>query len=140
MFLSMRQEILSCPLIGWLLRCKIFELKNINIAWGATQPPALSSCHVTTKHHGKLTDARLCSKALSLRSALVRRCVVDSCQTHSGEENQPYSWSAPKPCQASSACSSPAATFPLGAGILSLFAFSIPELWKEKEEGSREQR
>lgn len=37
MFLSMRQERLSCPLIGWLLRCKVFELKNISITWGATQ-------------------------------------------------------------------------------------------------------
>lgn len=103
MFLSMRQESLSCPLIGWLLRCKIFELKNISITW--RQLLCLHAIWpLSTMGSSQMPDCA--ARPWTLRSALVCRCVVGSCQTYSGEENQPFFLGQhQEQCQASSSYS-----------------------------------
>lgn len=107
------------------------------------QPPAPSLFSMATKHQGKLTGARKCSKALSSGISpclqLGSWWLPDTSRWGTANLSQSQHR---EQCQDSSSCTSPAATVSVGGGslvLLSFFASSIARLWNKEKQGSREQ-
>lgn len=104
------------------------------------QPPALSSCSMTAKHHGKLTGARMCFTALSSEICpCLQLCSQRLPDTSGRGKSTLPQGQRQEQGQVSASCTSPAATVPAGGGSSVLFCFLHTWALKEKEQHIGEQ-